>query len=67
MIPKNRQISGIQILLNENFALQFLNFELNLCRKGQTINYYVNKVLRCQAKLEARIKNYKIPAVNRSN
>ena len=42
---------------NENFALQFLNFELNLCRKGQTINYYANKFLRCQAKLQVRIKN----------
>ena len=56
MIPKNRQIPGVQIL-NENFALQFLSFELNLFCKGQTISYYAYKTLRCQAKLQVRIKN----------
>ena len=58
MIPKNQQISGIQIL-NENFALQFLSFELNLFCKGQTINYSIMRIKHfcCQAKLQVRIKN----------
>ena len=47
---------------NKNFALQFLSFELNLFRKGQTINYYANKILRCQAKLPVRINNYNATA-----
>ena len=50
---------------NENFALQFLNFELNLSVKGQTISYYAHKSLCCQAKLQVRIKNRNPATTNR--
>ena len=63
-VPSHLRNSSTTIPQNENLALQFPSFGLNLFLKGQTISYYASKFLCCQAKLQqgSRIVNHQLQA-----